>query len=69
MPNEPKKPNKSRKNDRHGAHRMVRLPMDLYEAIQTLAEANNRPITWEIRLAIRNHLTDNKKGKQPPKDG
>lgn len=53
-----KKPPKDagRDQDRHGPHHMIRVPEDLYEQLREAAEFNDRPITWEARAALREHI-------------
>jgi predicted DNA-binding protein len=36
----------------------VRLEPDLYERLRKIAEANERHVTQEIRLAVRKHVED-----------
>lgn len=55
------KSTKGRTKDRHGPHRMLRVPADLYEALEEVAKANERPVTWEGLRAIRAHLNDERK--------
>jgi hypothetical protein len=51
------------KGDRHLSNTMVRLPEDLYVLLRDLAQENARPLTWEVRLAVTEHLR--KSGKLP----
>jgi len=44
------------RESRRTAHRMVRVPADVYEMLQGLASRNVRPVSWEVLLALRNHL-------------
>lgn len=45
-----------KKADRHKSRRTVALSDEMYEAIQQLANRNKRPVLWEVRLALEEHL-------------
>jgi hypothetical protein len=47
-----KKPEK----DRHLPFRTVRLPLELYRQIAEVAEANDRPVSREIKRALEAHI-------------
>ncbi len=42
--------------DRHRPHRMVRLPVDVYEQLMKLAEQNDRAISRELRRIVIEEL-------------
>jgi predicted DNA-binding protein len=42
--------------DRHSPHRLVRVPIDLYERLKALADRNDRPVSRELKRAIEGHL-------------
>ena len=50
----------SRSRDRHkpGSRRSVALPPQVYRQLQALAEQNNRPLNWELRLIVVRALTE-----------
>jgi hypothetical protein len=50
---------KGRGADRHKSKRLMRLPNDLAEALERLAERNDRPVTWELRRAVVAYLRAN----------
>jgi hypothetical protein len=56
---------KKPKGDAHRSPHLVRIPVDVFEAIRRLAEKNDRPITREIRQALIAWLEA--KGEWPPK--
>lgn len=41
---------------RHKPRKMVPIPLELYEEAAELAAKGGRPVTWEIRMAIREHI-------------
>ena len=47
---------KGRAADRHKHKRVARIPDDLAEAMDRLAERNDRPFPWEVRRAIVDYL-------------
>ena len=57
---EPEKKRKSkgdsRRGSRHKDRNMVSLPRGLYERVKRSAEANNRPISWELRRLLGEKL-------------
>ena len=40
------------KKDQHKPHRLVRIPLELYDQLRKVAERNKRPVSWEIRLIL-----------------
>lgn len=51
-----------RSKDRHSKdYRAVRFPLDLYEAIEAIALANDRPTSWEFRRAIEQYIEQYRK--------
>jgi hypothetical protein len=59
-----KNPPSSNQKDRHLPFRFVRLPEQLHRQMKKLAERNNRPLSWELRALLIEHLTAN--GLWPP---
>jgi hypothetical protein len=55
---------KKKRIDRHLSGRMVRMPAEWHEALKALAAQNRRPLTWELLLAIEEHLRHH--GIEPP---
>ncbi len=47
---------KDRKRDRHKPRKTLSLPHSLYSALEELAKKNHRPVLWEAKLALENHL-------------
>ena len=45
--------------DRHKSKKMFRLPEEWHAAYKALATRNHRPMTWEIKIALGKHLTEN----------
>jgi hypothetical protein len=58
---------KPRTGDRHRPRRTVNLPPELYDQLAVLADRNGRPLNWEIRRALQEHLRQN--GLWPPPAG
>ncbi len=60
------KPDRRKKGnkDRHGPGKMVRLPLNIHTQLAILAERNDRPLAWQIRRALIEHLQAN--GLWPP---
>jgi hypothetical protein len=52
--------------DRHRSKAMARIPEDVYDLMKELAARNSRPFSWELRLALIEHLQRN--GLWPPAD-
>ena len=52
------RPKKSERSPRRS--RTYRLPDDLVEQLETLAERNRRPVTTELEVALEEHLKRNK---------
>lgn len=48
----------NRKGTEQGAHINVRLPEDLAKRLRERAEAEQRSVSGEVRLAVLKHLTD-----------
>jgi hypothetical protein len=55
---------KPRTADRHRPRRTVSLAPELYDQLAVLADRNGRPVYWEIRRALQEHLREN--GLWPP---
>lgn len=51
-----KKPTSPGSSDRHKPRRSVALPPELVDLVEALAEKNRRPLVWEIRIALEEHL-------------
>lgn len=47
--------------------RTYRLPDDLLNALEALAEDNRRPVTGELEIAIEKHLAENDRWPPPTK--
>jgi predicted DNA-binding protein len=47
---------KTNEKDRHLPHRLVRIPEELYQRLQELAERTDRPVSREVRRALEAHL-------------
>lgn len=45
--------------DYHTARKMFRISDALHEQFRELARRNKRPMSWEIRIALENHLSAN----------
>jgi hypothetical protein len=60
----PKKKRGQDTEDRHKARNMVALHPDLHRQLKKLAERNNRPLSWELRKLIIDHLEQ--EGLWPP---
>jgi predicted transcriptional regulator len=58
------KNSKDKPKDQHRSTNMVRLPDDIHRAMKGLAQANGRPLTWEVRQALMAWLQA--KGQWPP---
>jgi hypothetical protein len=54
-----------RTRDRHKSRKTVSLPDDLYAELRALAQQNGRPTYWEIRMALRDHLSKHRRPKHP----
>jgi hypothetical protein len=50
---------------RQRARNMVDIPDDLYEQLRQEAEANERPVAWQLRVILREHFL-RKSGQRPP---
>ena len=46
----------TRRGSRHKDRNPVSLPSNYHEALKALAARHARPITWELRLAVRAYL-------------
>lgn len=58
---------KKRTQDRHAPNRTIRIPADLYAELEAVANDTERPVQWEARKAIREHIARHRKSKaQPP---
>jgi hypothetical protein len=42
--------------DRHKPRRTLALTPEMYDQLAAIASANNRPLLWEARAAIRAHI-------------
>lgn len=63
-----KKPgNPGPKKDRHLPHKMVRVPLDVYEQFSKLADRNDRSISRELRRLMIEELK--RQGLWPPAEG
>jgi hypothetical protein len=47
------------KKDRHKPRRTLAIPPEMYAAFAVLAKRNGRPILWEARRALIDHLKKN----------
>lgn len=45
---------RSRKTGTHGV--LVRMPVDLHEALRQIAERDNRPVNGQIVYALKQHV-------------
>lgn len=45
-----------RSKDRHRPRRTVSVSPELYQALQALADQNGRPLSWEVRRILTEHL-------------
>jgi hypothetical protein len=54
----------ARPGDRHKPRRMVGLTPEQYDLLVQLAKEHERPVLWEIRIGLNNHLRAH--GKLPP---
>ena len=50
--------------DQHRSRKMFRVPDEYHQLFKELSRENNRPMSWELKLALRNHLKAS--GKIPP---
>ena len=59
---------KKRSSDRHAPNRTVRIPETLYRELEELARETERPVHWEARIAIREHIARHRlqQTQQPP---
>jgi hypothetical protein len=64
MAQEKKKKGAEPSKDRHVAKNMIRVSDLIYQQLKLLASENQRPVSWEIRLALIRHLEQH--GKWPP---
>lgn len=48
-------------SDRHTPRKMVPVPAQWYDALAAMAKANERPVAWELRLAIADRLKAHKR--------
>jgi predicted transcriptional regulator len=55
---------KSRKEDRHLTSNMIRLSRPWFELFRELAQEGQRPVTWEILLALAAYAEA--KGREHP---
>ena len=60
---------KDRTRDRHAPNRTLRVPLELYDQLSQAALANERPVHWEARIALRAHLARHQKRKSPSDTG
>ena len=47
---------KKKQKDQHASNRMIRLPVALHDLLQQAAKQNQRPATWEVRVALLSHF-------------
>jgi hypothetical protein len=40
-------------------HKMVRVPLELYERLRRVARKQQRPVSWEIKIALESHAEKN----------
>ncbi len=59
-------PDGPKKKDRHKPHRTIRIPQALYDELEAIAQANERPVHWEARKALRRHIDREKQQHEPP---
>lgn len=52
----PSEKSRPRTGDRHKARKTISFSPELVELLQKLADRNQRPVYWEARIAIENHL-------------
>jgi predicted DNA-binding protein len=38
---------------------MVRVPLELYERLRRVARKQQRPVSWEIKIALESHAEKN----------
>lgn len=55
-PRSRKKPPKPRTADRHKKRRMIGLHPREYDALKVLADRNNRPVLWQLRMILHDGL-------------
>ena len=48
---------KSASKDQHKPHRLIRIPMELYDRLRQAAADNRRPVSWEIRIMLEDAVT------------
>lgn len=51
-----KKPGRPRSKDRHKPRKMLPISPELHARLSRIAEANFRPVAWELDRAIKSHL-------------
>ena len=44
--------------DQHTSNSMVRLPKPLHELLKQAARMNQRPATWELKVALLKHFKE-----------
>ena len=47
---------KNPKKDRHLPYKLIRIPQELHERMQALADRMDRPLVREVRRALEAHL-------------
>jgi predicted DNA-binding protein len=47
-------------------YKMVRVPLELYERLRRVAKKQRRPVSWEIKIALENHVEKN--GEPAPQE-
>jgi hypothetical protein len=45
-----------RNRDRHAGHHMIRITPEQYADLVKISEANQRPASWEARIALARHI-------------
>lgn len=48
----------AKKTDKHSSNRMVRLTEGYHELLKQAAKMNNRPVTWEVKVALMKHFKE-----------
>lgn len=63
MPKKNEKDDEKAAGDRHAPHKPVRIPMSLYERLKAIAAKYQRPVTWQIRIALESFADSEEDGK------
>jgi predicted DNA-binding ribbon-helix-helix protein len=54
--------------DRHGPRRTISLNPEEYQQLQALADRNNRPVLWQLRMILHQALKAEGLWPPPPPD-